>query len=123
MIKEVNGNTARLVLHTNAKTVTIDLQARLVGMQLASCYNSMCNLQHAALPHAALPHAARAAYNLPTVMSADEAGTRCQRWLGDTSLHVMYTVFVLQCAHAAVAMCARCKLRLHAVRPWCVRTS
>ena len=90
MIKEVNGNTARLVLHTNAKTVTIDLQARLVGMQLASCYNSMCNLQHAALPHAA-----RAAHNLPTVMSADEAGTRCQRWLGDTSLHVMYTVFVL----------------------------
>ena len=41
VIKEVNGNKARIVQHTNAKTVVIDLQARLVGMQLATC-----NLQH-----------------------------------------------------------------------------
>ena len=48
VIKEVNGNKARIVLHTNAKTVVIDLQARFVDMQLATCNNSMCNLQHAA---------------------------------------------------------------------------
>ena len=49
VIKEVNGNKARIVQHTNAKTVVIDLQARLVGMQLATCNNGMCNLQLATM--------------------------------------------------------------------------
>jgi hypothetical protein len=54
VIKEVNGSKAKIVLHTNAKAVTIDLQARLVGVdatckllqqhvQLATCSVATCS--------------------------------------------------------------------------------